>query len=311
MSEREQEVVRQLGGSFGWPTVLLTFALLAVYAATVVAWARGSLPLAVGCAISTLTAYAFYTVHHDATHGAISGRRKSRAWVDQVCGTIGGFALILDFNGYAKNHLRHHAHTNTERDPDLMVKGSFSQLPLKWSVGMVLIVIAAMPWGQQLVERIVARIGIGPQGAISSDERHTTHRLRRLMRVSLVVLVAAIPLGVFWPMLLLWWLPSRFAIFILNVFFQWLPHYPFDRTDRFGATRINRFPGSTLLLLQQDRHLIHHLYPSIPWYRYHVVQRELADVLRDQQAVVEGRHSEPYTPIRWNVPADDLHTALD
>jgi len=33
------------------------------------------------------------------------------------------------------------------------------------------------------------------------------------------------------------------------------------------ATRINRFPGSTWLLLQQDRHLIHHLYPTIPWYR--------------------------------------------
>ena len=125
------------------------------------------------------------------------------------------------------------------------------------------------------------------------------------------MLVAAIPLGVFWPMLMLWWLPSRFAIFILNVFFQWLPHYPFDRADRFGATRINRFPGSTWLLLEQDRHLIHHLYPSIPWSRYHVAQRELADVLRDHEAVVEGRHSEPYAPIRWNVTADNLRAALD
>jgi beta-carotene hydroxylase len=311
LTDREQEVVRRLSGSFGWPTVLLTLVLLAVYAATVAAWAHGSLPLAAGCAISTLAAYAFYTVHHDATHAAISGRRKSVGWVDEVCGTIAGLALVLDFKGYAKNHLRHHAHTNTDRDPDLIVKGSLGQLPLKWLVGMVLVVVAAMPWGDKVVQRLVARMGIGPQGAITSDERQTTRRLRGLLRVSLLVLLAAIPLGVFWPMLLLWWLPSRFAIFLLNVFFQWLPHFPFDRTDRFGATRVNRFPGSTWLLLEQDRHLIHHLYPSIPWYRYHVAQRELADVLRDQKAVVEGRHSDPYTPIRWNVASADLATALD
>jgi fatty acid desaturase len=128
--------------------------------------------------------------------------------------------------------------------------------------------------------------------------------MRRFQRLGLVLLLATIPFGALWPAFLLWWLPSRIALLMLMVLFQWLPQFPFDRIDRFGTTRVTRFPGSTWLLLQQDRHLIHHLYPTIPWYRYRAAYRELRPLLEARGAVIQGTGTSPYAPIqlRMKVP---------
>jgi fatty acid desaturase len=301
VSDDEQAVVRRLTGGFGWPTVLLAVVLASIDVGTVVLWSEGVVPMALGCAINSVVAYAWYTVHHDATHKAISGRRPRYRWLEVACGNVAGFAMQLDFASYGRNHLRHHAHTNTPSDPDLIVKGPLRQVPVKWAFLMTLLFVAALPGGQRmvdgLVERVAARTGVALPPETERD-RADRRQLRRLSRLGLVLLLASIPLGAFWPALLLWWLPSRFGILLLMVLFQWLPHFPFDRTDRFGATRINRFPGSTWLLLQQDRHLIHHLYPAIPWYRYRAAFRELRPVLEANGAVIEGTGSEPHVPIR-------------
>jgi fatty acid desaturase len=251
-----------------------------------------------GFIINSLAAYAFYTVHHDATHRTISGRDARWRWLEVTCGTAAAVALQLDFRGYGANHLRHHAHTNTEADPDLLVKGPLWQVPLKWAFLMVLVTIGALPRGDRLVARILS--GLAPAFAApgSARERADRNHLRRFTQLGLVALVLTIPLGAFWPALLLWYLPSRVGILILMVMFQWLPHFPFDRTDRFGATRINRFPGSTWLLLQQDRHLVHHLYPTIPWYRYRAAARELRPILEANGAIIQGIDTHPHVPIQ-------------
>lgn len=298
LTAEEQAVVRRLSGGVGWPTVLLAAVLVGVDAGTIVLWALGILPIAVGAVINSVVAYAFYTVHHDATHKSISGRDPKWRWLDVGCGYVAGFALQLDFIGYGANHLRHHAHTNTEADPDLSVKGPMWQLPIKWTVGTILFLVAAVPGGERVVGRLLARLGMPLPAAEPKRDRADRTRMRRFLQLGLVVLLATIPFGAFWPALLLWYLPSRVGIFFLMVLFQWLPHFPFDRTDRFGATRINRFPGSTWLLLQQDRHLIHHLYPSIPWYRYRAAFRDLRPLLETRAAIIQGTGSSPHVPIQ-------------
>jgi len=298
LSEQEQAVARRLSGGFGWPTVLLTFALLGVQVGVVVLWAAGVVPMAFGFVVSSWVSYAWYTVHHDATHKAISGRDPKLSWIEVACGNIAGFALQLDFGSYSTNHLKHHAHTNTPADPDLMVKGPLWQMPIKWSVATVLMTVGALPGGGRLVERLMAKMLPADAPESSGRERAARSRMRRLTQVGLVLLVATIPFGAFWPAFLLLWLPSRVGILALMILFQWLPHFPFDRTDRFGATRVNRFPGSTWLLLQQDRHLIHHLYPTIPWYRYRAAFRELRPLLEANGAIIQGTGTKPRVPIQ-------------
>jgi beta-carotene hydroxylase len=298
MSAEEREIVRRHSGGVGWPTVLLCLALVALDVATITLWAAGVLPIGLGFVVNSLVAYAFYTVHHDATHKAISGRDPRWRWLEVACGNVAAVALQLDLRGYGANHLRHHAHTNGPADPDLLVKGPVWQVPLKWAFLMVLVTIGALPWGDRLVSRLLRRLVPAFDAAGSERDAADRRHLRRFTQLGLVVLLLTIPLGWFWPALLLWYLPSRVGILILMVMFQWLPHFPFDRTDRFGATRINRFHGSTWLLLQQDRHLVHHLYPSIPWYRYRAAARELRPILEANGAIIQGIGTDPHVPIQ-------------
>lgn len=301
LSEAEQDVVRRLSGGVGWPTVLLAAGLLAVEVGMVVLWANGLVPMAVGFFVNSVVAYAWYTVHHDATHKAISGRNPRWRWLDTGCGTLAGVAMQLEFFSYARNHLRHHAHTNTPADPDLVVKGPLWQMPIKWAAGTVLLTVGSLPGGGRLVEAMIDKLDASIPN--SDRDRADRARMRRLTQVGLVALIATIPLGAFWPAFLLWWLPTRVGGFYLTVLFQWLPHFPFDRTDRFGNTRVTRFPGSTWMLLQQDRHLIHHLYPQIPWYRYRAAFEELRPLLVANGAIIEGRGTSPHAPIRLRQPA--------
>ncbi len=303
LTYQERVVVRRFSGRIGWPTVGLALALMMAELGTIWLWTAGIVPMTVGFVVNSLVSYAFYTVHHEATHKNISGRNPRWRWLDAVCGNVAGCVLQLDLRAYATTHLRHHAHTNTAADPDLGVKGSLWQLPLKWAVATLVLVIGALPWGERLVDRALKRLRMRLPVSNSPRDDLDRVRLRRLVQFGLVVLVAASALGEFWPVFMLWWVPSRVGILILMVFFQWLPHFPFDRTDRFGATRVARFPGSTWLLLQQDHHLIHHLYPSIPWYRYRAAYRELRPLLEAKGAIIQGLGTSPYIPIQLRVRA--------
>jgi beta-carotene hydroxylase len=98
--------------------------------------------------------------------------------------------------------------------------------------------------------------------------------------------------------LLLWFVPVNIGILILNVFFQWLPHHPFDRVDRYGATRISLWPGAGLLTFQQNLHLVHHLWPSVPFYNYPKLYRALKPALKHEGSRIEGLFVGPWAKSR-------------
>lgn len=72
---------------------------------------------------------------------------------------------------------------------------------------------------------------------------------------------------------------------MLNVLFQWLPHYPFDRNDH---TRISLWTGGTFATLQQNLHLMHHLWPSVPFYNYHRLFVALRPLLIAEGSPIQG-----------------------
>lgn len=295
----ESEIVRCNAGFVAWPTVALCLALLATYIAVTLASVAGPLPLWLGLAGNTVLAYVFYTVHHDANHKAISGRQANWGWLDTVCGSIAAIPLQLSFKGWSAEHIRHHAHTNVPgKDPDHQVAGPLWAVPLKWGMAVTLSNIGALPYGDKLVVRILGKLGVEEPTNPSKRLALERKRLRRYNRACITALILTIPLGLFVPALLLWWLPGRIAVLVLMILFQWLPHVPYDDTARFRNTRITTFRGSTFLLLQQDRHLIHHLYPFVPWYRYRKVFREIRPLLEAKEARIEGRDSDPHQPIK-------------
>lgn len=295
-------IVRRHSGALAWPTLLLCAGLTTGYLLVLAGWATGALPLAAGCAINTVISYAFYTVHHDANHKLVSGRNARLQWLNTLCGSIAAIPLQLSFAGYSMQHLRHHSHTNDPLlDPDAPMAGPMSAVPVKWLVMIVQRMVESLPWGDRLGAHVFA--SFEPAGAPAPTEKILleARRMRRYTQACYALMLLSIPLGLFHAAFFLWWLPGHLALLALMLLFQWLPHFPYETTKRFHNTRITTFPGSTWLLLQQDHHLIHHLYPSVPWYRYRAVFRELQPMLVAEGAPLEGRASDPPRPIRLRV----------
>jgi beta-carotene hydroxylase len=64
-----------------------------------------------------------------------------------------------------------------------------------------------------------------------------------------------------------WFTPALVVGVALGLFFDYLPHRDFQERNRWKNARV--YPGKLLniLILGQNYHLIHHLWPSIPWYQ--------------------------------------------
>ena len=100
----------------------------------------------------------------------------------------------------------------------------------------------------------------------------------------------------------MWLVPAVLAVIFLAFAFDFLPHYPYDTDARYFDTRIT--PGRVLntVLLGQNYHLIHHLWTTIPWYRY---RRVFAATERDLTA--RGcRIGWQVTPLPDGVPAIEV-----
>ena len=65
--------------------------------------------------------------------------------------------------------------------------------------------------------------------------------------------------------------------------FDYLPHRPHQNADKFIATAVTTgapSPFLTAILLSQNMHNVHHLMPTVPFYRYGVVWKACRDQLR-------------------------------
>lgn len=261
-------------GVFAFPTVLLTFAIAGSYAAVVAAAVNGVIPLWLGFAINAVLAYAAFTPAHEASHWNISGRRRGLRWLNELCGWL-SMAMLLDcYVVLRAAHMQHHAHTNDpERDPDYFKPRSG---PLA----------------------VVARSYAIFAGYLNSYREDARARGLRMRHHALVALwyagllgvgVTASLMGYTVEVLTLWVAPALAALFFLALVFDYVPHWPHEEQDRYRNTRILLFPGLSTLLLSQNYHLIHHLYPTIPFYRYGDTFREIREELVAHGAPIVGR----------------------
>ena len=171
-------------------------------------------------------------------------------------------------------HLTHHKYTNDpERDPDYWSGGGRRwTLPFRWLT-------------QDFHYDLIA-IRITPKMGISWAIQTWASFFLFFGTVAWFAFN-----GLAWEMLYLVLIPSRLSVAILAATFDWLPHDPHEvesRTDRFQATSILIDPWLTPLFLWQNYHLVHHLYPAVPFYRYAKVWRLEKDRLIKQGARVRS-----------------------
>jgi fatty acid desaturase/ferredoxin-NADP reductase len=236
------------------PTVGIFLAALTVFVVSTVGYINGWAPAWVTIPVNAAVTFVMFTVVHDASHYSISSVR----WVNGLFGRLAWLFVgpVVAFPSFGYIHIQHHRHSNDDdEDPDTFAShGSLWLLPLRWS----------------MVEYFYLRYYL-PR-ARSRPVTEVAETLL-LLTLSITGLIVAIATGNFWTLLIVFLIPQRIGLTILAWWFDWLPHHGLEdtqRTNRYRATR-NRVGAEWLytpVLLSQNYHLVHHLHPSVPFYRY-------------------------------------------
>ncbi|MEO0942878.1 MAG: fatty acid desaturase [Cyanobacteria bacterium J06642_12] len=203
--------------------------------------------------------YVLGTVIHDASHGSAHKIR----WVNEAMGH--GSALLQGFvyPVFKWVHMEHHANVNDpENDPDHYVStgGPLWLIPVRFFYHEVFF------FKRQLWKK--ARYELLAWG------------LSRLLVVCTFAL--ALRFG-YTDYVLNYWLPPAFIMgLLLGLFFDYLPHRPFIETARWYNARVYPSFITNILLLGQNYHLIHHLWPTVPWYKYQAAYRAAKPILDEK-----------------------------
>ena len=277
---QEKQIARDLAPAVAWPTLALVIILPSTLITFIALGLMRILPLWVCTPVLALVSYAHYTLVHESIHGNVVASPRGLSWINIVVGWIGSLGMGGGWPALQRTHVLHHSFTNSERDPDILVKGTFIQLLLKW---LIMMPMSLLP---MFVLRFISAERYKKIRSILSPSEIA--QVSAVSFLTLALLAASIPTGHFSDWLCLWFLPTRLGVLILNIFFQWLPHYPFDRTERYHNTRISLWLGGTFVLLQQNLHLMHHLWPSVPFYNYARLYRALKPVLHAEGSRIEG-----------------------
>ena len=183
------------------------------------------------------------TIIHDASHNSGHSNRIINAVLGHGSALMLGFAFPV----FTRVHLQHHAHVNDpQNDPDHFVStgGPLWLIAVRFFYHEVFFFKRRLWRKYELLEWF----------------------LSRLFLVTIVVI--ALQNNFFDYVLTYWFLPALVVGIALGLFFDYLPHRPFQSRDRWKNARVYPSPVLNLLICGQNYHLIHHLWPSIPWYRY-------------------------------------------
>jgi len=270
----EAEIARRLTPVFAWPTLVLAIALVCGFIAVTWLAAAGVMPLWLGAVLNTAILFAIYSPLHDAIHTAIVPRRKGWGWVHTAVGMACAAPIWMFYHHHRKSHFRHHARTNHDDDPDLYAKGSFAQ-----------VCFVKLPLMLLNYFNPVALLADCRLHGLTRGEIAITMTLFALQSAAVIGVVAA---GYGLELVMLWLLPWFVGNHIMMMTFAWMPHNDHSETGRYRDTRIALFPMGDLLLLQQNLHLIHHMLPSVPFYRYRAVFNEIRPLLEQHGARIEG-----------------------
>lgn len=232
------------------PTLCLLLGCFASFGLSAYGMVEGWMPTPVGMIINALAVYGAFTPMHDGTHRAVS----RNPFVNDVIGTMSGQLLLPGFEVaiYRTLHLAHHKTTGEHHeDPDEPGTGSLS--------GFLL--FGAFPelyWTPWYLKRL--------------SQWSTAQNARVFLGFCLMSTWYAVWIASPWAFewLLIWWIPQRIGSVLVAYAFAYIQHPPGveQRVHPIGATAILR--SNRLLdplMLGQNAHLIHHLYPQIPWYR--------------------------------------------
>ncbi|MEM9937246.1 MAG: fatty acid desaturase [Pseudomonadota bacterium] len=226
-------------------------------------------------------AFCHYTYVHEAIHGNILPNGRFNRLFQEGLGWIGAVTLFANWPLLSRTHKGHHSHTNTDQDPDVFVQKALWRLLLRNAITTSLLLVPIPVLKLLVRDRSPAMGYFNADIAMTSAERRGHYIANAIMVGAVWGLVFG---GFAAEVFLLYFIPAMLGYSFLAVVFIWLPHHPFERGDRYHTTRNLGHRWLNPILQQQNWHLMHHLWPSVPFYNYEKLYHRLKPVLIEKGA---------------------------
>jgi fatty acid desaturase len=205
---------------------------------------------------------ALATLLHEASHHTIAKNRT----LNFIMGTfLSGYLIVQSMSSYRKSHVEeHHAHLGVpEKDPDYQFaisQGLYKQMDTKtfcWRYIIAPLLLFKMP--QYLKSLLTNRL------------LEQNYLEVFAMVAWWLIIISVSVLGNLWQYLILFWLIPYVTVFqIIGWFVELAEHYPL--MDNYVTLYMSRNRNSHFIerlltgIHNENYHLVHHLFPSIPFW---------------------------------------------
>jgi beta-carotene hydroxylase len=247
----DQQATRKYAGAFAWPTLVMALAIFAAFAGVITLALLHIIPLWLAAIANIVLAYMMFTPMHEAAHNNIRGNHKNLAWVENLVGHLCGIMLLGPFACFKFIHLTHHAHTNEfGADPDTWVHG-------KNPLHTMFRCFTILPFYYYFF--------------FSNTKRAARKLFWPAIYALLIYSAGASVLFYFHgftPFLYIWILPAIVANGALAFILDYLPHVPHDKLNRYQNSNVVFGKAIYILSMAHSFHIVHHLWPRIPFYSY-------------------------------------------
>ena len=261
-AEKPMTVPRELlnpPGDFN-PTLLIFLAAIAMFALSNFGYWLWEWPHWASFVTNIVALHICGTVIHDACHQSAHRNRV----INAILGHGSALMLAFAFPVFTRVHLQHHAHTNDpENDPDYYVStgGPVWLAPVRFLTHEVFFFKRQLWRNNELWEWFWSRLFVAAIFYVSIQYHFLGYVLN------------------------FWFIPSYIVGIALGLFFDYLPHRPHQERDRWKNARV--YPNRILnvLIMGQNYHLVHHLWPAVPWYNFQPTYYAMKPLLDEQGCV--------------------------
>lgn len=265
-------------GMVAWPTVALAGLVVIAFAINLALFAYGLVSPWIATPVLAGLTYMAYTPLHEAVHGNVHGNNRRLKWLNDLCGYAVAPLIAVPYQSHRIEHFTHHRYTNQpDKDPDYMISG-MRRGPISAIVTVIRFIVlqntffVRMHWQKASVKE---RAIYGSEVLFSLGWRAAF-----LLAVDQPGVGVVIVLGYF------------LGGFFTAYWFAYRPHLPYDARERYRNTSSLIMPRWMKPLewfwLGQNLHAIHHLFPRVPFYRYHPLHRQIEPVLRAHETPIIG-----------------------
>ncbi|MBL8872276.1 MAG: fatty acid desaturase [Planctomycetaceae bacterium] len=215
-----------------------------------------------------------FSLLHEAVHGILNSNRRC----NEVLGILAGSFFPTSYTLQQYFHLGHHCRNRTDAEmfdlyyptDNLWIKRFvIYAMPagLYWMSAasanvLFLFLPSLLSWGWLRESRLMKHSGFDSMLSGIPDTKRMLRKIR-----SQIVVILAIQIATFWVLEIhpLAWLACYWVFGMIWGSLQYTDHAFSPRDIRYGAWNLKVDPITRWIFLNYHYHLVHHIYPSLPW----------------------------------------------